>query len=237
LPKLHYYTSPDHLIESQTNKRLKISRYNDVNDPFELAPFDISNKELRAVHHEQMGKLNARLGLICLSKTWQSPPMWAHYAKNYTGACLELEVTYDHLFEIKYRETKSFPGLTLEDFVTHINAKNIKEVFGTKAKEWAYEQERRLHVPLDHERVIHECKDGKDFHFLPFHVIPQKTFRLLRVYVGNNCRLGINRIKQATKSYRYSVDVVQTRPAFSKFKVVRQKDKSLWHLLPRPGKD
>ena len=45
--RLYYYTGKQWGIKSLWEKRLKIARYQDLNDPFELIPFDRTNKRSR----------------------------------------------------------------------------------------------------------------------------------------------------------------------------------------------
>lgn len=197
-----------------------------MNDPFELAPYDISDREFRTTHKKLVKEFAKKLGLICLSETKSSPAMWAHFTNNHEGACLELDVTYDSLFKVTYDNDKLFKGIDLTTYSTHVNRDNIKTIYGTKSKDWSYEKEHRLLVPLNNPVVT---SDG-DNHFLPFHRKQDGSFVLKRIYVGYRCWLGINELSIDVKDYRHKAEVVQTRPAFGKFKVVRQKDTCIWSL-------
>lgn len=226
--KLYYYTGHKFLRKILQDRMVKVSRYGKygtLNDPFEQTAYDISDRDVRKVHKKEIDKFAQKMGLICLSKTRHSPAMWAHYTDNHEGACLEIETTFDHIFKVKYQSNKLFSGLTLRTFSDHVNRDNIKKVWGTKSKNWSYEKEWRMHVPLDNEVVINEGK----LHFMPFQEIEDNTFMLKRVFVGYRCSKGISSILDDVKDYPHKVEVVQTRPAFKRFKVVRQKDRNCWN--------
>ena len=232
--RLFYYMGPKYLRDNLQKRRVKVSRYGKyglLNDPFELAPYDISDRRFREVHKDIIDKFAQKMGLICLSETPHSPAMWAHYAENHTGACLEFEVTYDHVFKVKYESKKLFPRISDKTFSQYINRKNIKEIFGTKSKDWEYEKEHRMHVPIDNETVV---EDGNNY-FMPFQKKKGNTFLLKSVLVGYKFELGISKLEEALKEYRHKVKVIQTRPAFGEFKVVQQKNRKFWNMQPGNG--
>jgi hypothetical protein len=202
---LYYYTGQKFLRAILQDKQVKLSRYGrygTLNDPFEQAAYDTSDKDLRRVHKVQVDKFAQKLGLICLSETRYSPAMWAHYTDNHEGACLELEVKFDHIFKVKYQSKKLFPGLSLSAFGDRVNEANIKEVWGTKSKDWSYEEERRMHVPLMADSVL---KKGPNY-FMPFQEMEDNVFMLKRVFVGYRCGKGILNIQNDVKGYPKRVE-------------------------------
>lgn len=225
---LYYYTGPKFLRNILKEKRVKLSRYGKygaLNDPFEQAAYDTSNEEFRKVHKRQVDVFAQKVGLICMSKTRHSPAMWAHYAGNHEGACLELEVTFDHIFKVKYKSKKLFPGLSPITFSQHVNKDSIKKIWGTKSKDWSYEKEWRMNVPLDGDGIL---KVGSN-HFMPFQEIEDNVFTLKKIFVGYRCSKGISNLQDDVRDYPQGVEVIQTRPAFKRFKVVRQKDEKFWN--------
>ncbi|MBQ2263473.1 MAG: DUF2971 domain-containing protein [Loktanella sp.] len=226
---LYYYTGQKFLRTILQEKQVKLSRYGrygSLNDPFEQAAYDTSDRELRRVHKEQINKFALMIGLICLSETRHSPAMWAHYTDNHEGACLEIEVADDHVFKVKYQGEKLFPGLTLAGFKEKVNIDNIKEVLGTKSEDWSYEKEQRLHVPLTPDKVR---KMGENY-FLPFQEHEDNVFMLRRVFVGYRCGKGILNIREDVKDYPKKVEVIQTRPSFRRFEVIDQVCKRFWNM-------
>jgi hypothetical protein len=96
---------------------------------------------------------------------------------------------------------------------------------GTKSQDWAYEKEHRMLVPLDTDIVISEGK----LHFMPFQEVEDNTFMLKRVFVGYRCNKGISNIMDDVKEYPHEVEVIQTRPAFASFEVVKQTNEKYWN--------
>ncbi|MAW08196.1 MAG: hypothetical protein CME61_07945 [Halobacteriovoraceae bacterium] len=227
--RLYYYTGPNHVEENLKRKRLKLSRFGvggKLNDPFELSAYNLNDKAFRKVHKKISENFASKIGFLCLSETKHSPLMWAHYTKNHHGICLELEVEYDPLFKINYEEERLFPGITLANHKQYINIGNIKKIMGTKSRDWSYEEEWRMQVPLDSEAVE---VDGDGRVFLPFQNRRDLNFNLKKIYVGYRCNLGINNLQRWVKDHRYTVEIVQTRPAFETFSVVKQKNRAFWN--------
>jgi hypothetical protein len=227
--RLYYYTGPGHVEENLINQRVKLSRFGvdgGLNDPFELSSFNLTDKAFRAAHKKIAKDFANKVGFLCLSETRHSPLMWAHYTQNHRGVCLELEVGYEPLFQIEYEEKRLFPGITLENHKDYINQANVKKIMGTKSKDWSYEEEWRMQFSLGSEALT---RDANGLFFLPFQNRDGLNFNLKKVYVGYRCGLGIKNLQRWVKDYRYKVDIVQTRPAFDTFRVVKQKNRGFWN--------
>jgi hypothetical protein len=103
-------------IKSLYEKRLKISLINDLNDPFELLPFDLSNPAHRRAAHETRKSLSQGRGLLCFSAGWRDPVIWAHYSDKHKGICLGFEVPDALIERVDYvPERLPFPELPSAD--------------------------------------------------------------------------------------------------------------------------
>jgi len=58
--------------------RIKISEIHDLNDPYELLPYDLSDADRRRELLCARDQINKR-GVLCFSRRWSSPLLWAHY--------------------------------------------------------------------------------------------------------------------------------------------------------------
>jgi hypothetical protein len=67
-------------LKTLAEKRLKISRLDDLNDPFELIPFDIRNRANRFALKRVRAQLARNRGMLCFSGNWRDPVLWAHYS-------------------------------------------------------------------------------------------------------------------------------------------------------------
>ena len=79
-------------LKSLSEKRLKISTLQDLNDPFELMPFDLGNHSQRWAVHETRRELNKQASMLCFSAGWSDPVIWAHYSDKHRGLCLGFEL-------------------------------------------------------------------------------------------------------------------------------------------------
>src|SRR6266496_1728361 len=79
-------------LKSLYEKRLKISRLDELNDPFELMPFDLSDRGRRCAIRETTKELGKKQGIICFSAAWTDPVIWAHYSDKHRGLCLGFEL-------------------------------------------------------------------------------------------------------------------------------------------------
>lgn len=95
-------------------------------------------------HHsrELREALDREIGFLSLSKTWKSLPMWAHYAKDYTGAVIEFDGNHEFFnwaFEVQYSTHRPVRDWTLYSAapipIAEMCAKSI---------EWEFEQEIRV---------------------------------------------------------------------------------------------
>jgi hypothetical protein len=119
------------------------SRYDELNDPFEGL----------YINHSGDGALDElirQFRVCCFSLRNDDLLLWAHYAENHRGVCLEYEVSEDdfrgQLFPIKY--SKVPPTLNRiarrPDGTLSINIEREGAIFLTKSEDWAYEVEFRL---------------------------------------------------------------------------------------------
>ena len=90
--RLYHLCSAEHAISNVLNGRLKIARFQDLNDPFELRALEFRDKIVRKIVKTFGAEFGQATGLICFSEDWTSPVMWSHYAKSHQGTCLGFDV-------------------------------------------------------------------------------------------------------------------------------------------------
>jgi len=74
--RLYYLTGAMTGIASIAMQRLKVSRFNDLNDPFELMGVNVNDSAIRKAFRATRDELNKTKGLICFTQDWKSPLMW-----------------------------------------------------------------------------------------------------------------------------------------------------------------
>jgi hypothetical protein len=141
-----YFGVQDYNIESFKESYLYYSNYSNFNDPFdcniELITFDKARRRTRHKRKEEILTENFKnLGVCCFSRNVNSILMWAHYASNHKGFCLE------------FYSNRSLDGINpldvlyVNNFIKAAYYKNPKDalfhLIYTKSKDWEYENELR----------------------------------------------------------------------------------------------
>lgn len=152
------------------NQNLQFTNASQLNDPFDCHPklIDYSNVPKDKLNgwipeewwkeKEENDALNLRneTWLCSLSKVNDSLLMWSHYCKNHKGVCIGIDVD-----KVMGAIPPMFGSLFMNPFILEVQYQDIIErpnaycnvidrysyQWGTKAKEWEYEQEVRLVMP------------------------------------------------------------------------------------------
>jgi Protein of unknown function (DUF2971) len=200
--RIYHFLNEKYGKDDIQRKRLKISRLMDLNDPFEFLSADLSNREMRKVLRETKLSVADRYGIICFCKTWRNPVMWGHYADRHRGICLGFDVA-DHLaMDVEYVESRL-------DWPNEVNHDFVEKLLRTKFLHWSYEEEVRLHCTLEEEE--------KGFYFKEF----SDEIILKEVILGSECSLTIKEVKSILGNESGHVSVFKSRPAFTKFEIVK----------------
>ena len=118
--RVYHFINEEYGLEDLRERRLKIARIAELNDPFEFAAVDLSNAWLRQGWEPMKQAMADRYGILCFSRTWDSPVLWAHYADNHRGFCLGFDVPdNEYLMKVEYIE-KRIPA---EEFIDRRLAK------------------------------------------------------------------------------------------------------------------
>ncbi len=196
-------------LKSLYERRLKIARIEELNDPFELTPYNLQDPmERRAFNlsKEEMGK---RFGMVCFSSCWSDPVIWAHYSDKHRGICLGFEIQNNRLEKIKYvRDRLPFP----QDFMNlsqELRQGVAKEMIFTKYENWQYEDEWRTWETLETE------EDG--LFFIDFN---DTSLRIAQVIIGERCTLQKSAVVRALGDLAGGVELTKARAAFGDLKIV-----------------
>ncbi|MGR3971371.1 DUF2971 domain-containing protein [Shewanella sp. 1180_01] len=206
---VYYFTSAEYGIENLRNRRLKVSDFSNVNDPFELLGIELQDKGVRKTVNFEKSQISKRYGLLCFSEDKYNPVQWAHYADNHKGVCLGFDIPEKKLKKVKYvaerlaRETLDQPDCN-------------EKLLTTKFNHWSYEQERRLIVDLNSNQI-----NGDGLRFESF----SDEMVLKEVYIGCKSELKFADISSAYKSGNNSVITKVTRPSFRDFRIVWDQSK------------
>lgn len=196
-------------------QRLRISRIDQLNDPFEWAPPISTNQHHRHAFEKMKRKMAEDRGVVCFSKNWRNPLLWSHYADSHRGVALGFDLPDAETFPVKYRKSRIFCDwekfYLCEDYRLEI----VSGVLTSKSLHWKYEDEVRFHVNLDHETL----EDGN--YFIDF----SQGLNLKEVIIGPLVDFSISDIKSIVASYSQNVTIRQARLAFRTYDVVQDKSR------------
>jgi hypothetical protein len=201
--RLYYFTAWDHACENIENHRIKISDPRYLNDPFEFVSFKLKvndspqKREAVKKYIENSGK-----GIICFSRTYKSPLMWAHYASNHSGVCMGFDVNPDLLAKVRYRG-----DLMIID-ETRLTERVVMRMLSTKYNQWSYEKEERLFVSINNNLT------GIQFELFSSDIKP------VEVIIGIRSEKG-NEVVEAVQKSGLGLKVFKANRSLSSFNVER----------------
>ena len=210
--RVYYYTAEEFALSNIINERIKVSLLDDLNDPFELLGIDLSDKEFRRTFNAGRVAASKAFGIICFSKDWNSPLMWAHYGNKHKGICLGFDIDDSHLKEVTYFSERMAAEIDMEKKYGGLTEDIIENLLCTKYIDWEYENEVRVIVPL-------ETRDSSGFYFTDF----EGNMKLKEVILGPRSNLKTDQAAKYLCSYSSEVEIIQSRIAFTKYEVVRNK--------------
>lgn len=207
--RVYHFINEKYGLDDLRNRRLKISRLMDLNDPFEFLGVELSSRERRDAVLQVKAQLSESHGLLCFCKGWKSPLMWGHYADKHQGLCLGFDVGDDFIKGVDYVGSRlPWPEGSIHDFV--------KKLLFFKFSQWRYEEEYRLYCKLNE-------KDG-DFYFANF----SSEMKLVQVIVGANSNVSRSQVVDELGDLSGEVEVFKARAAFKSFRIVRNRNESSW---------
>src|ERR1700741_1587061 len=148
--RVYYLTGAAFALSNLALRRIKISRFSDLNDPFELLAVDLADKDHRNAFRTMKDQMNADKGLICLSESWSNPLLWGHYAERHTGIALGLEIPEKLLAPVIYATKPLKIPIDKRTGTPKLSETLVNQLLRTKFADWKYEKEMRLFVRLDH---------------------------------------------------------------------------------------
>lgn len=213
--QLYYYTKLQYGLASIRDRRIKISLYESLNDPFDFLGVATDTKDQRQDLKTIRDELSAKSGIICLSETWKEPLMWGHYADAHKGVCLGFQVRAGHYAKIDYRAARP----KLSDFgknsIFELTDEDIAQIACRKFNHWSYEREWRRIV----DRGPADFVDGN--HYLPF----DGSMVLKTILFGSRAQISNGQIEKIATA-NPDVKIAITNPANTAFDIVIDKFKT-----------
>lgn len=211
--RVYYLTSAPFALSNLSLRRLKISRFGDLNDPFELLAANLENPDHRKAFAATKRQINETKGLICFSRTWSNPLLWGHYAEKHAGIALGFDIPDCLLSEVLYASGRVRIEVDVTTNKLKLGEALVNRLLRTKFEDWKYEEEYRLFVQLD------PATKESGLYFMDF----SADLRLMEVILGPKCELPIDRIRSLLQADLRHVQVLKARMAFRSFRVVQDR--------------
>ncbi len=215
--RVYHFLNWTYAVADISLRRLKVSRFNELNDPFELLAADLRDPRHLAAFRNFKNSLNDKQGMLCFSKSWANPLLWGHYADSHRGIALGFDVPDDYLSPVIYTMQRTKIEFDEQTRKVVDSFAVVDELTRTKFSDWAYENEFRMFIGLDEA----SCEAG--LHFADF----SEELTLREVIVGLNCALPIVRVRQLLKGDLSEVKVKKAGLALRDFKVIEDRSARL----------
>ena len=144
-----------HFLDIINNNRLFFPKYSQLNDPLEGSGYVVNveghagcNIDLAEDVEDRYVKYEKeQYRILSLSETCFSPPLWAHYANTYSGACIGFWT--NNCFKYARKLTYIDERIPANNADIYGNVDNdlenaVKESFFYKHCDWSYENEFRI---------------------------------------------------------------------------------------------
>lgn len=197
-------------------KRMKISLFDQLNDPFELMAVDLSDpRDERAIVNmkKEIGKSN---GMLCFSAAWKSPLIWGHYADSHKGMAIGVEIKNEeeHLIPVQYIDERIKIFFNDKDRQVENAPKIVDILIKTKAKEWAYEREYRMYAK----------RDESNYEFGRYFVDLDDDIKVKEVVLGNDCEFSLTKINQLLNLYNHDIKIKKATLSKNKFEIIEDEN-------------
>jgi hypothetical protein len=207
--RAYYFTSAKYGLSSIKDRRLKVARFSDANDPFELLGLGLRDEETRTTVKNFKKNIDRDTGILCFTTNWTNPLMWSHYAEKHAGVCLGFDLKRESVHKVYYQEDRLMAKLKGNQDPFEIDEELERRLRLTKSHHWEYEDERRMFVTLADEIKV------EDLYFRPF----DEEMRLSEVILGPRCRRQTEKFRDETMRTSPCAIVFRSRIAFGEFKV------------------
>ena len=208
--RAYYMTSSEFAVNDIGLRRLKVARFSEVNDPFELLGLNCHDPKMRKLTTRFRESQNNRTGLLSFSANWTNPVLWSHYAARHKGICLGFDLRRSTVQAVDYADQRLRADLPDDKNPGTIPEDIQDRLCRTKSDDWLYEQEIRVFVDLK------KATTEGGLYFWPF----DDDMRLAEVILGPRCDHKLSIISTLVAATSPDAVVFKARLAFKSFRVV-----------------
>ncbi len=141
--RVYHYLEAKWALEDIRRRRLKISKIDDMNDPYEWACVRSHHKPSQRALDKTKREIVGMRGALCFSRSRNSILMWSHYGEKHKGICLGFAVPDEPAVEETYVEQVELVG-DLGACSTEERVRILDRLEWCKYEGWSYEEEVRV---------------------------------------------------------------------------------------------
>src|SRR5580700_1933129 len=93
--RVYHYLETKWALDNIRRRRLKLSKIDDMNDPYEWECVRSSNERSQAALKATKERIVEMHGALCFSRSWSNILMWSHYGDRHKGICLGFDLPDD----------------------------------------------------------------------------------------------------------------------------------------------
>ena len=210
--RAYHFISEKWALEAIEKQRLKVSRFDDLNDPFEVLAVALPNKQIREQFRNWKQDMSQDFGVLCFSKSWHNPLLWSHYADRHKGVALEFEIENKYIAEVSYRPDRLMNDIENKLSSGSISEKDVIHLLTTKFEQWKYEDEIRVFKRKS------DCVIESDHWFSDI----GGGLSLVGIVKGPLSKLTRKKISSCLPK-GHKVQVIKARMAFNSFSIVKNR--------------
>jgi hypothetical protein len=205
-----------HMMEAEwalvaiKRQRLKVSRFENLNDPFEPFALNRHTQAAREASKKFAADFNTTQGLLCFGADWSNSVMWSHYGEKHKGICLGFDVRRSLLQKIDYKDRRVRAALGSDPAAAILTPALQNQLACIKARAWEYEEEWRRFIDLA------SAVSEPPLHFVSF----DADMQLKEVVLGERCLEELNGVRRLVAAKSPSAVVFKARLAYRSFRVV-----------------
>lgn len=206
--RLYHYLGARWALDDIRRHRLKLSKLDDLNDPYEWAcVYSTDPDSQRALERTRMELVDLQ-GMQSFSRDWNNILMWSHYGEKHQGICLGFDVLKERTRAVTYVGQVKIIG-DLAALPQKAQLAIIDRLTWAKYKGWSYEKEVRA-------KAHREEKDPETcLYFVDF----DETLTLREVIAGAKSTVTKQEIDSALEGYS-GVTITKLRPNPKKFEMI-----------------
>lgn len=206
--RLYYLTSQEHALSNIVFSRVKVARFNELNDPFELLGHSSGLGREKTTLKINKAELNEKNEVICFSEDWVDPVLWSHYASKHQEIALGFDINDDVVRQVDYKEQRL--KQKIKSSSNTLSTEIRDQLIVRKFKSWSYERKWRILVDL---KLAH--KEGNLF----FNPINSRC-RLVEVILGAMCNLDLKKVRTLVDRQHNDVMTCKARLAYRSYRII-----------------